>query len=259
MPAAGDGSYSYEVSTACNANATSRGQIIFSQVSTNASTTLTIWVYDSVGAQVGSYSFPTSTADGAYTFDNLANGDYSYEVTPSPGATVPGSATIACTETPPDEPDPDVEETPGTATPPAAKYMAVGGTLSNPIEYTFAFQVNDAAGNPKTGHYLTVNLYRQGESTPFASTRQRVRNGAAKVDVSRYVKALVSSAPGFDDSQTVTTDPNTLAGFTIGFVEYWTGEELAEVKEDTVKYAVNAALQPLDGNYVQHVITLVPA
>lgn len=180
----------------------------------------------------------------------VLNGDTNAEIGDA------GSFMVSCTPTPV---EPDPVETPGTVTPPAAKYMAVGGVLSNPIEYTFSFQVNDAAGVPKTNHYLLVNIYRSGETVPFASTRQRIRNGAAKVDVARFVKALVSSSPGFDTDQAVTTDPNALAGFTIGFVEYFGTTTMSEVKENTVKYAVNAALQSLDGNYVQHVVFAVPA
>lgn len=254
MPAAGDGSWSYEVADSCNANSVNRGTITFSQVNTDASTTLSILLFLE-GDQLGSYSFPMGTVDGTIAFDDLANGVYTWEVTPNPGTLVEGGVTIACVETPPDpEPDPEI---PGTATPPSAKYMAVGGTLSNPIEYTFAFQVNDALGVVKTGHYLKVNIYRQGELTPFASTRQRVKNGVAVVDVARFVKALVSSQAAFDDSLTISTDTNAIAGFTIGFVEYFGTTVMDEVKEDTVKYAVNAALQSLDGNYVQHVITAV--
>jgi hypothetical protein len=296
MPAAGDGSYSYEVAQSCNTSNLNQGVLTFSQVSTNASTTLAINLYLE-GDLVDTYAFPANTTTGAHSFENLVNGLYSYEVTPSPGTMVGDSVNISCA---PVEPDPvlgcmDPAATnynpaatedngtcvypvpgctdplalnynpaatandgtcvyPNPVTPPAAKYMAVGGTLSNPIEYTFAFQVNDMAAVPKTGHYVTVNIYREGELTPFASTRQRIRNGAAVVDVARFVKALVSSQPAFNDSIVVTVDVNAIAGFTIGFVEAWGTTTLAEVKENTVKYAVNAALQSISGNYVQHVI-----
>jgi hypothetical protein len=206
----------------------------------------------------GVVSHETAGTTYSTTITSVPNGTYTANVLDGDTQAVIGDASgivVSCTPEPDPDPDPEPDpEIPGTATPPAAKYMAVGGTLSNPIEYTFAFQVNDSAAVPKTGHYLTVNIYREGVLTPFATTRQRIRNGAAVVDVARFVKALVSSYASFDDSLTVTTDSNAIAGFTIGFVEAWGTVTMDEVKEDTVKYAVNAALQSLDGNYVEHVI-----
>lgn len=206
----------------------------------------------------GVVSHETAGTTYSTTITGVPNGTYTAQVIDGDTQGVLGDATgIVVSCTPVTDPDPDPEplpEIPGTATPPAAKYMAVGGTLSNPIEYTFAFAVNDALAVPKTNHYLKVNIYRVGELTPFATTRQRIRNGAAVVDVARFVKALVSSQPTFDDSLTITTDSNAIAGFAIGFVEAWGAVVLEEVKEYTVRYAVNAALQSLDGNYIEHVI-----
>lgn len=249
MPAAGDGSYSYEVAISCNTNATNRGRITFSQVNTNESTTLAIVVFGPDG-QEGSYTFPTGTVNGTFTVNDLPNGEYSWEITPSPGTLVEGGNTIACTETPP--PDPAPVETPGTATPPAAKYMAVGGTLSNPIEYAFAFQVNNAAGVPKTGHYVIVNIYREDETTPSATARARIRNGAAKVDVSRFVQSMLSITPP-TGTDTIQADTGALVRYHIGFVEVWGAVVMDEVMVAD-RYAVNAALQSLVNDFTDHVI-----
>lgn len=197
------------------------------------------------------------TAPGPYsvTINNVDNGTYTAEVVDGDTMAVIGDASgIVVSCTPPD-PDPDpgpLPETPGTVTAPTAKYMAVGGTLSNPIEYTFAFQVNDASGTPKTGHHVEVNIYKEDETTPSATTRARIRNGAAKVDVSRFVRALLGITPPAG-SGIVQADSSALVRYHIGFVEVWTGVTMGEVLAAD-KYAVNAALQSTVNDFATHVI-----
>lgn len=207
----------------------------------------------------GVVSHEASVPSGSFNhlFTPVANGTYSAKVLSADDQSEIGSADgIVVDCTPPDPgpgPEPEPEpEIPGTATPPAAKYMAVGGTLSNPIEYTFAFQVNDAAGDPKTGHYVVVNIYKGDEVIPSATARARIKNGSAKVDVSRYVQSMLSITPP-TVADTIQADTGALVRYHIGFVEVWGTVVMDEVMVGD-KYAVNAALQSQVNDFAAHVI-----
>ncbi|WP_026462589.1 hypothetical protein [Adhaeribacter aquaticus] len=207
---------------------------------------------------VGAETFPVNSSGFASTsFPDLEPGSYYVETTAPPDGTVGDSAHITVestgSETPGGE-EPEIPETPGTGTAPATKYHAVGGVLSNPIEYKLSFGVTDSNGEAKINHHVKVNIYREKETQPFAKTRQRIRNGEAVVDVSEYVKVLVNSNPAFSPEQIISVDTAPLAGFYIGFEEHFGETVLPEVKISTVRYAVNAALQTLDGNYDHWVV-----
>lgn len=202
------------------------------------------------GVDIIQETAPTSSST---TLANVANGTYEAIVLDGNDRTQIGDTTgimVDCTPVP--DPEPVPVETPGTATPPAAKYMAVGGTLSNPIEYTFAFQVNNVLGDAKVGHHVVVNIYKEDEVTPSATTRARIRNGQAKVDVSKFVRALLSIIPPAG-AGIIQVDTGALVRYHIGFVEMWGTTVMDEVLVAD-KYAVNAALQSVVNDFTDYVI-----
>lgn len=129
---------------------------------------------------------------------------------------------------------------------------AVGGVLSNPIEYTLTFDPNDGAAVAKTNHHVVVNIYKEDEATPFATTKARIRNGQAVVDVAVYVKALLKTSPP-ESSATIDIDPDAMVKYRIGYIEKY-GNTIEEEKFKRHQYAVNAALQTLNGSFTAYVI-----
>jgi len=160
----------------------------------------------------------------------------------------PGSGT--------DEPGEETPaETTGVIIVPAAKYLAVGGVLSNPINYIVNCGLYDLTGVPKTNHYVHLNIYREHETVPFATARQRMRNGQARIDVSQYLMALVDAEPEFLSYTLIATDDNILAGFFVGMVEHFGTTIMPEVLAPEIRYAVNAANQQLDSDFSEYVIS----
>lgn len=77
MPAAGNGSYSYDATYYCSGG---WGVVRFENVNTDSATTLSFVLYDDAGFVVDDYSFPNSTVDGAVDFDHLLNKRYTWKV-----------------------------------------------------------------------------------------------------------------------------------------------------------------------------------
>ena len=182
------------------------------------------------------------------------NGAGGFNTTDVPNSTVCGYVAPGTGGGGNEEPTP--EETKATIQIPAAKYLAVGGVLSNPINYIINCGLYDQAGATKTNHFVEVKIYQEGfADVPFAIARQRVLNGRAVVDVATFVQGLVDAEPEFNPYTLIATDNNILAGFYVGVVEHFGTTTMPEVMAPEIRYAVNAANQQLDADFSEYVVT----
>lgn len=123
-----------------------------------------------------------------------------------------------------------------------SKFYACGGVLPNPVNIEISLPVS-TDGIAKTNHYVKLNIYKDGATTPFATATQSLRNGKTTIDISRYLQTQFNNAYQEPTSAVIFKDEAQSFGFYIGIVEHYNGMAQAEViKTMPPRVAVNAAL-----------------
>lgn len=174
----------------------------------------------------------------------------------SPTATIDCVVQIpGCTNPDADNYDPAATLDNGTCTF-TPQYHATGGVLPNPVYFQreFSTVVPGPTPAPKERHYITVNLYLPGAPEPFTPPiQQRIRNGIAKVDISRELRqGPLTIDPAL---AAISYDAAALYAYEIGYIETYNGVSQPEIRASLPqRYAVRAARQEMDSDLGQFVV-----
>lgn len=164
----------------------------------------------------------------------LSCGDQSaFEVTASP--------VLGCTNPDADNYNPAATQDNGSCMY-LSKFYACGGVLPNPVSIAVSLPVSNG-GSAKANHYVKLNIYKTGTTTPFATAIQSLRNGKANIDISKYLQTQFNNAYQEPTTQVIYRDANQSFGFFISIIEHYNGTVQPEVlKKQPARVAVNAAL-----------------
>lgn len=157
--------------------------------------------------------------------------------------TYPGPVS-GCTDPTATNYNPAANQDDGTCTFAAPSFHAVGGVLPNPIAYAInAEPLLD--GQAKQNHFIRATIHRQADDTLIGTMQARVRNGKAWLDVSAYLRPLVSYELPTDSNtpDTVLVQDGAALGFYLKYRERFNGIEGEEVTLGSPpRVAVEAAL-----------------
>ncbi|MGI4872074.1 MAG: hypothetical protein ACRYFX_12955 [Janthinobacterium lividum] len=131
----------------------------------------------------------------AYATSGIAPGTYPYTVYDAGPTHLPpltGEFTInPAPDLPP--PDPSVND--------PARWEPVGGVLPNPVLLQVEAKLTDAAGVPRPGLHVEVELWRPAALAAFATFRATVREAVQFVDAAPYLRAQLVAAQRYPATQ----------------------------------------------------------
>lgn len=166
---------------------------------------------------------------------------------------ISAAAVLGCTNPEADNYNPAATADNGTCMY-TSRFYACGGVLPNPVFIGVNFPVADN-GVAKNNHYVKVNIYKVGETSPLATAKQMLRNGSAQVDISRYLKSQFNNAYQEPTPQVVYKDNSQSFGFYLGIIEHYNGAAQAETfRTQPDRVAVNAALPEYTDNLDAYLI-----